>query len=88
MSKETSTQTIRDWSEGKALPDLPTERKLVVAYRVTSKLLQVETKEMVQSWMQGMHPALDDESPARTIREGDPNQVFGALSSYLSGGYG
>jgi hypothetical protein len=49
-----------------------------------------EGKQVVQSWLAGLNPELDDRAPLRLLREGDIEEVgpktLTAARSFLAGG--
>lgn len=81
------TRAVHQWSEGSREPEEATQRRLRVAFVVARTLVQTEPPAVVQAWFQGLNPLLDDRSPARLLREGDPNEVgpevLGAARSFL-----
>jgi hypothetical protein len=84
------TRAVHQWSEGSREPEESTQRRLRVAFVVARTLVQTEPPAVVQTWFQGLNPLLDDRSPARLLREGDPNEVgpevLGAARSFLAHG--
>lgn len=50
----------------------------------------VDSAEILQAWMQGLNPELDDRSPARLLRGGeletDGAQVLAAARSFVAPG--
>ncbi|WP_285026928.1 hypothetical protein [Plantibacter sp. ME-Dv--P-122b] len=69
------TRAVRQWAEGTRVPSAATELRLRTALQVAGILLERDHPRIAQSWFQGLNPQLDDESPARLIREGDIDEV-------------
>lgn len=65
------TRAVRQWAEGDRTPSADVIARLRVAYQVASLMTSTDSPAVVQAWFQGMNPRLDDESPARLLREGD-----------------
>lgn len=65
------TRAVRQWAEGDRTPSSDVIARLRVAYQVASQMTSTDSPAVVQAWFQGMNPRLDDESPARLLREGD-----------------
>lgn len=75
------TRAVREWAEGSRRPSEATVERLRLAYRVARLLERRESRGIVQAWFQGLNPQLHDESPAKVIREGRPDQVGAAILS-------
>jgi hypothetical protein len=73
------TRAVREWAEGTRRPSAATIERLRLAYRAARLLELGESRGVVQAWFQGVNPQLQDESPAKAIREGNPNQVGAAV---------
>jgi hypothetical protein len=85
------TRAIHEWAEGKRTPRGETlEPRLRLALRVAKLIADCESAEVAQSWFQGLNPQLDDRSPARLLREGDPadvgQEILAAARAFVVGG--
>jgi hypothetical protein len=66
------TRAVRQWAEGVREIGKPTDmERLRLAYRAARIITERDSKEVAQAWFQGLNPSLDDQSPARLLREGD-----------------
>ncbi len=75
------TRAVREWAEGTRRPSAATIERLRLAYRAARLLERHEGRGVTQAWFQGLNPQLDDESPAKVIREGSPDQVGATVLS-------
>ena len=61
-----------------------------MAYRAARMINVRDSTHVVQAWFQGLNPQLDDRSPARMLREGEPDEVgpavIAAARAFLIGG--
>lgn len=73
------TRAVRMWAEGSRRPPAATVERLRLAYRAARFLEKRESRAVVQAWFQGLNPQLDDESPARVIRESESEKVGAAV---------
>lgn len=84
------TRAVHEWAEGKRQPREATERRLRFALQVARTLADAESAEVTQAWFQGLNPQLDDQSPARLLRDGDLDEVGPGITSaaraFLAGG--
>ena len=68
------TRTVRGWAEGsRAIGAQLIRDRLVVAFRALRLVTVRDTDRVAQAWFLGMNPALDDEAPAKVIRDSDDN---------------
>jgi hypothetical protein len=70
-----STKPVAEWAVGPREPGETDRDRLFVAYQIAALLRERNEAVTVQSWFKGMNPALNDVSPARVLREGDPSEV-------------
>jgi hypothetical protein len=70
-----STKPVAEWAVGPREPGELDRDRLFVAYQIAALLRERNEAVTVQSWFKGMNPALNDLSPARVLREGDPTEV-------------
>ena len=68
------TRAVRQWAEGTRKMPSDTEARLRLAYHVAGIILESNGPRIAQTWLQGMNPHLEDRSPARLIRETNPDQ--------------
>lgn len=84
------TRAVNQWCEGTRDTDAATERRLRDSFVIARMLAQVDPPSVVQAWFQGLNPLLDDRSPARLLREGEPEdagpQVMAAARMFLATG--
>ena len=85
------TRAVRQWADGeRGLQDRVDEQRLRLAHQVASLIAEKDTPGVVQAWFQGLNPQLDDRSPARLLRDGDPAdagpQVLTAARSFAATG--
>jgi hypothetical protein len=70
------TRTVREWAEEVRAPrDPELETKLRLGLHIALTIARTDHRHVVASWFQGLNPHLDDRSPARLLREGDPAEV-------------
>lgn len=75
------TRAVREWAEGSRRPSAAVVERLRLAYRAARLLERRESRGVVQAWFQGLNPQLQDESPAKVIREGDPESMGATVLS-------
>lgn len=69
------TRTVREWADGDRQPRSTALKRLRTTYRAAAFLERRESRAIVQAWFQGLNPMLDDRSPARMLREGQPDEA-------------
>ncbi|WP_028464127.1 hypothetical protein [Nesterenkonia alba] len=70
------TRAVRQWAEGSRRPSSDAVVRLRLAFQAAGMIADAgNAPSVVQAWFQGMNPQLEDRSPARVIREGDPHAV-------------
>jgi hypothetical protein len=70
-----STKPVAEWAAGSRAPGATDRDRLFVAYQIAALLRERNEAVTVQSWFKGMNPALNDVSPARVLRTGEPDEV-------------
>ncbi len=85
------TRAVRQWAQGeRTIRDEDVVRRLRSAYQAALLITVRDAAEVAQSWFQGLNPQLDDQSPARVLREGEPDEagraVLAAARSFASVG--
>lgn len=77
------------WMEG-AAPYKNAEDRLRFAYRVVKTLEKHDHATVVQAWLTGLNPELNDRVPIRLLREADLEKVgpeiLGAVRAFVAGG--
>ncbi|GAA1359161.1 hypothetical protein GCM10009636_32540 [Arthrobacter koreensis] len=68
------TRAVRQWAEGSRKMPAETEARLRLSYHVAGIIMESNSHRIAQTWFQGMNPQLEDRSPARLIRETNPDQ--------------
>ncbi|MCW2539412.1 MAG: hypothetical protein JWN95_1137 [Frankiales bacterium] len=65
---------MRQWADGqRRIRDEDVVQRLRIAYQAALLITARDTREVAQSWFQGLNPQLDDHSPARQLRENKPD---------------
>jgi hypothetical protein len=68
----------------------PCEERLRFTFRVVRTLQTSDPPALVQAWLTGLNPELDDRVPVRMLRDGDLEKVapeiLGAVRAFLAGG--
>src|SRR6266849_6691296 len=66
------------------------EERLRFAFQVTRMLRDYDSAAVIQAWMTGMNPELEDRVPLRLLREGKLEvvgpQILRAARAFLAGG--
>jgi hypothetical protein len=83
-------RAVAQWASGDRSPPDATQARLRLALQLTLMIAEVDGPGVAQAWLQGMNPLLDDDSPARRLRE-EPlpevgPQLVGAARSFLASG--
>ena len=82
-------RAIDRWMD-EAAPYKSAEERLRFAFRVVKTLENHENGSVVQSWLTGLNPDLNDRVPIRLLREGDLEivgpEILGALSAFFVAG--
>lgn len=64
--------------------------KLRLAFQVARTLHSYDSAEVVQAWMTGINPELDDQCPLRLLRDGNPEEIapeiLRASRAFIAGG--
>jgi len=82
-------RAVDRWIEG-AAPYKNAEERLRFAYRVVKTLRIHDHPHVVQAWLTGLNPELNDRAPVRLLREGNLKkvgpQILGAARAFVAGG--
>ena len=77
------------WMDGIA-PYKNVEERLRFAFRVVKTLENHDHPSVVQAWLTGLNPELNDRVPVRLLREGDLEtvgpEILGAVRAFVAGG--
>ncbi len=86
----TETRAVRRWTEEGRQARSNVQQRLRTALRLALFLRDYDSPEVVQAWFQGLNPQLNDRSPARMLREGNPEEVgpevLAAARAFVIGG--
>lgn len=84
------TRAVNEWAAGIRDPSEQTQRRLRLALQIAQAIADVDGPEVTRAWFQGLNPQLDDQSPARLLRDGDIDEVgpeiIAAERAFLVGG--
>jgi hypothetical protein len=84
------TRTVREWAEGAPVKRPQSEARLRAALHIAAFITEHDSATVAQSWFQGLNPQLEDQSPARLLREEDLNdagpRVLAAARAFVVGG--
>ncbi|MHB8320142.1 MAG: hypothetical protein ACYDEP_13080 [Acidimicrobiales bacterium] len=70
------TRAVHQWASGtRQIRDHEVADRLRLGYQVTQLLISRDSDKVAQAWFQGLNPKLDDQSPARLLREGKLAEV-------------
>lgn len=74
IASATETRAVREWAEeGRNIKNPVTVQRLRVALQAALLVTTHDAPAVGQAWFQGLNPRLDDRSPARVLRDGDPD---------------
>ncbi len=90
MCGVSETRSVRAWAKGDYVPREPAPQRIRLALWVASLIAEHDNARVAQAWFQGLNPQLDDQSPARLLREGELDdvgpQVVAAARAFVVGG--
>ncbi|MBP2269287.1 hypothetical protein J3A64_004827 [Pseudarthrobacter sp. PvP004] len=69
------TRAVRQWIAKERAPSQHVVKVLRDAYHIAVLLNGTNSPEVVQAWFQGMNPLLDDQPPAKLLREGETDEA-------------
>ncbi len=75
LASVSETRAVREWAAGSRRPRADAEERLRFTYIVAALIAAEEGPRIAQTWMTGLNPQLEDQSPARLIREGEIHEV-------------
>ncbi len=71
-------------------PQKDVEQRIRLAYHVASMIAEFDSAAVVQAWLIGLNPELDDRVPVQLLREGDlqadGKRVLNAARAFVAGG--
>jgi hypothetical protein len=76
LSGEDDAQIVDLWIEGRVQPDKLRWKRLLSAYAATRCLVDAYDDHTARSWFLGMNPTLDDQAPARVLRNSRGSRVL------------
>ena len=80
---------VERWMAGSE-PYKGVEERLRLAYRVAKAISDHEGPRVVQAWLTGLNPELNDRVPVRLLREENLEvvgpEILGAARAFLAGG--
>lgn len=87
----TETRAVRQWADGeRTIRNEDDVQRLRIAYQAALMITARDSREVAQSWFQGLNPQLNDESPTRQLRESKPDEggrkVLAAARSFAGVG--
>ena len=81
-------RAIDRWLQN-STPQKDVERRIRLAYHVASMLVSFDSPAVVQAWLTGLNPELDDAVPVTLLREGDLEQdgkrLLSAARAFVAG---
>jgi hypothetical protein len=84
------TRVIDRWIEGGVEPYRHADRRIRLAYQIAKTLSEHESPRVAQAWFIGLNPELQDRTPVRLLRDGDPEktgpELLNAMRAFLAGG--
>lgn len=91
LGRVKETRAVRGWADGsRQIAGPETVERLRIAYRIARMICERDSPEVVQAWMQGLNPLLEDRAPALLLRDGDVDKtgpdVLAAARQFVSVG--
>lgn len=91
LGRVKETRAVRGWADGtRQIAGPETVERLRIAYRIARMICDRDTPQVVQAWMQGLNPLLEDRSPALLLRDGEISktgpEVLAAARQFVSVG--
>lgn len=82
-------RAINRWQDN-ATPQRDVEQRIRLAYHVAAMLAASDSNAVVQAWLIGLNPELNDDVPIRLLREGDieadGKRILKAARAFVAGG--
>jgi hypothetical protein len=81
-------RAIDRWLEN-ATPQKNVEQRIRLTYHIAGMLSKFDSNAVVQAWLVGLNPELDDAVPITLLREGNPEidgkKVLNAARAFIAG---
>jgi hypothetical protein len=81
-------RAIDRWLEN-ATPQKDVEQRIRLTYHIAGMLSKFDSNAVVQAWLVGLNPELDDAVPITLLREGNPEidgkKVLNAARAFIAG---
>lgn len=72
----TETRAVHEWATGtRSIRQPEVVERLRLVYQIVQLIATRDSDAVVQAWLQGLNPKLDDQSPARLLRDGRLEEV-------------
>lgn len=76
LGRVKETRAVRGWADGtRNISGAETLERLRLAYRISRMICERDSHQVVQAWMQGLNPLLDDRAPAVLLRDGELGDI-------------
>lgn len=83
-------RAIDRWLHEQVRPQRDVEARLRLAYHIAAMLSEFDTPAVIQAWLLGLNPELDDAVPISLLRDGDMEidgkKVLNAARAFVAGG--
>jgi len=83
-------RAIDRWLHEQVRPQRDVEARLRLAYHIAARLSEFDTPAVIQAWLLGLNPELDDAVPISLLRDGDMEidgkKVLNAARAFVAGG--
>lgn len=83
-------RAIDRWQHQHVTPQKDVEARLRLAYHVAAMLAEFDTPAVIQAWLLGLNPELDDAVPISLLRDGDMEvdgkRLLSAARAFIAGG--
>lgn len=84
------TRAVKQWAQGERSARGEVEERLRLALQVAHMIAKTDTAAVARAWFRGLNPQLDDQSPARMLREEEFDKagplVLSAARAFVVGG--
>lgn len=84
------TRVVERWMQGGIEPYRDADSRIRLAYQIARTLSDHEPARVVQAWLTGLNPELQDRTPIRLLKEEDVEKVgpelLNAMRAFLAGG--
>jgi hypothetical protein len=81
-----NTNDVQSWVDNITSPDPGYCVRLLFALDCARLVTQRDDNRVAQAWFQGINPSLSDHSPARMLRNGDPERAVQAAKHMAANG--